>query len=171
MSLLGDLFGTSGAEHGLNEQAALYGGLAKSNLPRGLALLWNIIGGQVLTPGARAQQSIYDSDLLAGYQRALGDTLRENQARGLSNSLLDMNTRTALARGYAGDRARNAAGLMGQSEAEKRQMLQLLLQLASGFGSQAMQGYGSAANVAQGNWQTLGNLLTTGKQVFFPAKR
>jgi len=166
MSILGDLFGTSKYEGGLYDLSKLYGGLAKGNLPRGMALLWNIINGRGLTPGAQAQKSMYDSDLLAGYQRALGDTLRENKARGLSNSLLDMNTRTALARGYAGDRARNTAGLQGQSEAEKRQTLQMLLQLASGFGGQAMQGYGTAANLARGDWQLFDNLLNTGKELF-----
>jgi len=158
--------GSNKYENASYDLAKMYGGLAKSNLPAGLAMLWNIINAQGLTPGARAQKSVYDSDLLAGYRRALGDTLRSNQARGLSNSLLDMNTRAGLARGYAGERARNAAGLQGQSETEKRQMLQLLLQLASGFGGQAMSGYGQAANMAQSNWQILDSLLDTGKKLF-----
>jgi|GEM_PF-2107165 len=156
-------FGSNKYERASYDLARMYGGLAKNNLPAGLAMLWDILNARGLTPGARAQKSVYDSDLLAGYQRALGDTLRENRARGLSNSLLDMNTRAALARGYAGERARNAAGLQGQSEAEKRQMLQLLLQLASGFGGQAMSGYGQAANMAQSDWQILDRLLNTGK--------
>ncbi|MHB0936525.1 MAG: hypothetical protein ACYDCO_18615 [Armatimonadota bacterium] len=159
MGFLGDLFGTSKYEQGIAGLSDLYGKLTKSNLPRGMDMLWSIINGTGLTPGMQAQKSMYDRDLLAGYQRALGDTLQGNQARGLSNSLLDMNTRTALARGYAGDRARYTAGLVGQSEAEKKQMLQLLLSLANGFGGQAMSGYSSAASTAMMPWSQMGDLM------------
>jgi len=155
MSSLGNLFGTSQYENGIADLSKMYGGLAKNNLPRGMQMLWSIINGTGLTPGMQAQKSMYDSDLLAGYQRALGDTLQGNQARGLSNSLLDMNTRTAMARGYAGDRARYAAGLVGQSEAEKKQMLQLLLSLASGFGGQALGGYQQAASLQSNPMQDI----------------
>lgn len=157
--------GTGKYERASYDLAKMYGGLAQRHLPAGLAMLWSILNARGLTPGARAQQSIYDSDLLAGYQRALGETLRENRARGLSNSLLDVNTRTALARGYAGDRARYAAGLEGQSEAEKRQTLQLLLQLASGFGGQALQGYGQAARMSTSPLESLERLIALGAKV------
>lgn len=104
---------------------------------------------------APAQHALLQVETLTGYQRTLGDTLRENQTRGLSNSLLDMNTRQAMARGYAGDRAKYAAGLVGQSEAEKKQMLQLLLSLASGFGGQALGGYQQAASLQSNPMQDI----------------
>ena len=159
MGLFSSLFGTSKYERGLYDLSKLYGGVAKANLPRGIQMLWSIINSPGLTQGQQAQQSVYNSDLLAGYQRALGDTLMGNQARGLSNSLLDMHTRAALARGYAGDRARYGAGLTAQSEAEKRQALQFLLQLASGSGAQAMSGYGAATDAALGGVNAFANLL------------
>ena len=147
MGLLDGLFGESKEKKAVNELSGLYGGIAQSNLPAGIGELWKIINSQGLTPGAQAQKSIYDSDLAGGYQQALAQLLRSNKERGMGTSLLDMGSRAAMGRGYAADKARYAGGLMGQSEEEKRRMLQLLLQLAQGAGGTAMGGYQAADNM------------------------
>ena len=141
MGLFDGLFGPSSEQKQVGKLSKLYGGIAQNNLPAGISELWKTINSQGLTPGAQAQKSIYDTDLQGGYERVLADLLGTNKERGMGNSLLDMGMRGAAGRSFASDKARYAGGLMGQSEEERRQALQMLLQLSSGAGQTAMGGY------------------------------
>jgi len=144
MGLFDGLFGPSHEQRQVRKLSKFYGGIAQQNLPAGIDELWKIINSQGLTPGAQAQKSIFDTDLEGGYQRILSDLLGTNKERGMGNSLLDMGTRAAAGRSYASDKARYAGGLMGMSEEQRRQALQMLLQLSSGAGQTAMGGYQGA---------------------------
>lgn len=147
MGLFDFLLGPSNEQKSTRKLSKFYGGLATDNLPQGIAELWKTINSPGLTPGAQAQKSIFDSDLLGGYQRAQADSLRSNTERGMGTSLLNMGTNAALGRSYAGDKARYAGGLMGQSEEEKKRMLQFLMQLVSGAGNTAIGGYQASASM------------------------
>jgi len=160
MGFLGDLFGTSKYEKRIGGLSKMYGGLAQQNLPQGMDRLWQIINAQGLTPGKQAQKSIFDTDLLAGYQRTLGDTLRTNTERGMGTSLLDMGTRAAAGRSFASDKARYAGGLSGESEDEKRQMLMYMIDMFNRFGKTAIGGNQAAADVAMAPASGFGDLLT-----------
>ncbi len=138
-------------EDKLAGQSDFFGNMSQETLNRGLPMLWNTATSSGLTPGQSAVKSGYDADLLAGFQRSLAEIMRGNEDYGVGRSLANEDARRRAGADYSRERARNTGNLLQLSEQQRQQILQWLMQMGTGAGGQAAQGWQQAGSMASAN--------------------